>query len=516
MTTREVDVLVVGAGVAGLSTALGIGASRSVLVVDAAPVGDGGSTRWAQGGIAAAVAADDDPVDHAADTAVAGVDLCDPRALAALVEEGPQRVAELITAGARFDRDADGRLATGIEGGHHRRRVVHAGGDATGAEVARTLTAAASAAGVEWLHEATVTALLLTDGRVVGADVTTVTGPVRVHARAVVLATGGIGHVYPASTNPAAVTGTGLALALRAGAGLTDMEFVQFHPTALYTGAAHGQLPLVTEALRGEGAILRDHDGRAFMAGRHPLADLAPRDIVARAIHEVMTAAGRPHVWLDATHLPAAAWEHHFPTVFAACVAHGIDPRTAPIPVAPAEHFLCGGVAVDRWGRTDVDGLHAVGEVAATGVHGANRLASNSLLEGLVFGRRLAARLVLDLPAAATPAPIQIAGIVADPAAAALAQRVLGAHAGVLRDAAGLELAAKELATCEPTTDPTWLAASAVVTAALLRQESRGAHFRADFPERSEWWRRRVVVRLDESGCPDATVAHDTIGSVAA
>ena len=223
-----------------------------------------------------------------------------------------------------------------------------------------------------------------------------------------------------------------------------------------------------------------------------------------------MTTSGRPHVWLDATHLPADAWEHHFPTVFAACVAQGIDPRFTPIPVAPAEHFLCGGVAVDRLGRTDVPGLFAVGEVAATGVHGANRLASNSLLEGLVFGRRLAARLVLDLAEPSTTSDIRVAGVVADPAVAGLARAVLGTHAGVVRDAAGLELAAKELATLEPTADPTWLVASAVVAAALLRQESRGAHFRADFPATSEWWRRRVTVRLDD-GRPVATVAHDTI-----
>ncbi|MHA3703342.1 L-aspartate oxidase [Jatrophihabitans sp. YIM 134969] len=512
---REVDVLVVGAGVAGLSTALGLGLARSVLVVDAAPAGDGGSTRWAQGGIAAAVDSSDDPADHAADTAVAGAGLCDPRALAALVEEGPLRVAELIAAGARFDRADDGRLALGIEGGHHRRRVVHAGGDATGAEVFRSLTEAAAAAGIERLHEATVTGLLVADGRVAGADVVTPTGPVRVRARAVVLATGGLGHVYPASTNPAPVTGTGLALALRAGATLTDVEFVQFHPTALFTGETHGQLPLVTEALRGEGAILRDDDGHAFMAGRHPLADLAPRDVVARAIHDVMTTTGRPHVWLDATHLPATVWADHFPTVAAACAALGLDPRRAPIPVAPAEHFLCGGVEVDRTGRTEVAGLYAVGEVAATGVHGANRLASNSLLEGLVFGRRLAARLVLDVPDAVS-GPVHAATLTPEPVAAAAAREILGAHAGVVRDAAGLELAAKELDAVAAPADPTWLVASAVVAAAQVRRESRGAHFRRDFPERSEWWRRRVAVRLDADGRPLATVAPSTTATVAA
>ena len=385
----DVDVLVVGAGVAGLSTALGLAAVRSVLVLSA---GDG-STPWAQGGIATAFG-DDDPADHAADTHDRrGRHLRRGRGTA-LVEEGPALVAELIVSGAVLDRAADGSLSRTLEGGHGRARVVHAGGDATGAEVARSLRAAVRAAGVEVVDTRMTGLLLDTAGRVVGA----VTEQGEIRARAVVLATGGIGNAYRASTNPAAVRGEGIALALRAGASLVDMEFVQFHPTALHTGATTGQLPLVTEAVRGEGGHLIDAHGRRIMADRHPLGDLAPRDIVAREIDAVMRRDGADHVWLDATAIDAAVLRRRFPTVLASCAAIGVDLTTAPIPVAPAEHFLCGGIRTDRRGATDVPGLYAVGEAAATGVHGANRLASNSLLEGLVFGRRLAGELTLALP----------------------------------------------------------------------------------------------------------------------
>ena len=523
---RDVDVLVVGSGVAGLSTALALAATRSVLVVDASPSGDGGSTRWAQGGIAAAVDSHDDPADHAADTAAAGAGLCDPRALDVLVEEAPQRVADLIAAGAVLDHDADGRLSTSIEGGHHRPRVVHAGGDATGAEVARALIAAARRSGIERLSDARVTALLVSDGRghrqvtggvvqagqrqVSGAVVQAGQQTVRVRARAVVLATGGIGHAYRTSTNPVGVTGDGLALALVAGASLTDVEFVQFHPTALFTGSQHGQLPLVTEALRGAGAVLRDHQGRAFMAGRHPLADLAPRDVVAREITSVMTAGGQPHVWLDATALGSETLARRFPTVAASCRRIGVDAGTDLMPVAPAEHFLCGGIATDRYGATDVPGLYAVGEVAATGVHGANRLASNSLLEGLVFGRRVAAGLTLRLPDR-VPQGHELT-LRPDPDAAEVARTALSTHAGIVRDGAGLVRARETLAEL-PRLDPTSLVAFAVVTAAELRRESRGAHFRTDFPEPSEWWRRRIVVRLNDDGSPLAHVAPQLVAA---
>jgi L-aspartate oxidase len=492
----DVDVLVVGSGVAGLSVALGLAGARSVLVVDAGP----GSTAWAQGGIAAAVNPDDDPDRHAADTAAAGGGLCDPRALTRLVEEGPLRLAELIAAGAGFDRDTRGRLSTTLEGGHSRRRVVHAGGDATGAEVFRALAAAAAGAPITWWRETRVTALTVTSGgQVTGAVLATPAGPEVVRARAMVLATGGIGHTYPASTNPPGVTGDGLALALLAGATLTDVEFVQFHPTALWTGATSGQLPLVSEAVRGEGALLLDSRHRQFLAGQHPLADLAPRDVVARAVVEAM--GDRPHVWLDARPVPEFATR--FPTVAAACRAIGVDPARDLVPVAPAEHFLCGGIATDGWGATDVPGLYAAGEAAATGVHGANRLASNSLLEALVYGRRLAARLILDLPA---PAAAGLPRALAAPGPATERARAqLGRAGGVVRDAVGLIAALTELDTVR-CAEPAWLVARSVLAAAAARQESRGCHFRTDHPRPADWWRRRVAVRLDAGGVPRAAV----------
>ncbi len=501
----DVDVLVVGAGVAGLSVALGLAGARRVLLVD----GGDGSTPWAQGGIAAAYGAHDDPADHAADTRAAGDGLCDPRSLDCLVEEGPQRLADLVAAGARFDRAPDGRLAGTLEGGHRRRRIVHAGGDATGAEVARVLREAADAAGIGRVHGARLRALTLGLGpagrQVTGGHLTVGDDLLRVNARAVVIATGGIGHAYAATTNPPGVDGAGIALALLAGATVVDMEFVQFHPTALYTGRQAGQVPLVSEAVRGEGAVLLGDSGRPLMRGRHRLADLAPRDVVAREVHREMTRSGRPHVWLDATAVPGVA--ERFPGVAAACAAHGVDLAAEPVPVLPAAHFLCGGIATDRWGATDLPGLYAVGEAAATGVHGANRLASNSLLEGLVFGRRVGSRLVLDLPAEAAYDE-EVVALRRDRRAEATARAALTTHAGVVRDAGGLAGAERLLGSrCAPA-DPTWLVASSVVAAAAARQETRGCHTRSDHPVRDETWRRRVRVRLDETGLPRVTLSE--------
>lgn len=488
MNASDVDVVVVGGGVAGLSAAVALAGHRSVLVVSQGA----GSTRWAQGGVAAAVGPDDTPEQHAADSIEAGAGACDPAAVALLTAAGPAAVEGLARAGARFDR-RDGATALGREGGHRRRRVLHASGDATGAEVARTLEEQARRLGVPW-RDARVDALLVAGDRVVGVRA----GGEEVRARAVVLATGGLGHAYATTTNPAGVTGDGLALALLAGATLSDVEFVQFHPTALWTGAAYGQVPLVTEALRGEGAVLRDAAGRAFMADQHPLADLAPRDVVARAVHRTMRRDGRPHVWLDTT--PVTEVSTRFPTVVAACRAHGIDP--AAIPVTPAEHYLCGGVVTDTVGATDVAGLYAVGEVAATGVHGANRLASNSLLEGLVFGRRLGEHLARQLPAAAG-GPVEVRAVRAATAASSRARELLSSAGGLVREAVGLADARRTLL-ADPAPEVTWLVAAAVLGAAEARRESRGAHLRSDAPEPLDWWRRRIEVRLDADGLPRA------------
>ncbi|MER7975215.1 L-aspartate oxidase, partial [Streptomyces sp. NPDC096080] len=401
------DVVVVGSGVAGLTTALRCEAAglRTVVVTKARL--DDGSTRWAQGGIAAALGEGDTPQQHLDDTLVAGAGLCDEGAVRLLVTEGPDAVHRLIDTGAHFDESAEGRLELTREGGHHRRRIAHAGGDATGAEISRALVEAVvghgtgtDRTGPRVIENALVLDLLTdAEGATAGVSLHVMgegqhDGVGAVHAPAVVLATGGMGQVFSATTNPSVSTGDGVALALRAGADVSDLEFVQFHPTVLFLGPdAEGQQPLVSEAVRGEGAHLVDADGVRFMVGAHELAELAPRDIVAKGITRRMIEQGAAHMYLDARHFGAAMWEQRFPTILAACRAHGIDPVTEPVPVAPAAHYASGGVRTDDRGRTTVPGLYACGEVACTGVHGANRLASNSLLEGLVYAERIAADL---------------------------------------------------------------------------------------------------------------------------
>ncbi|MFF2849846.1 L-aspartate oxidase [Streptomyces sp. NPDC058001] len=529
------DVVVVGSGVAGLTAALRCAAAglRTVVVTKARL--DDGSTRWAQGGIAAALGEGDTPEQHLDDTLVAGAGLCDEDAVRILVTEGPDAVRRLIDTGAHFDESADGDLALTREGGHHRRRIAHAGGDATGAEISRALVDAVRARGIPTVENALVLDLLSdAEGRTAGVTLHVMgegqhDGVGAVHAPAVVLATGGMGQVYSATTNPSVSTGDGVALALRAGAEVSDLEFVQFHPTVLFLGAdAEGQQPLVSEAVRGEGAHLVDADGVRFMTGQHELAELAPRDIVAKGIMRRMQEQGAEHMYLDARHFGADMWEHRFPTILAACRAHGLDPVTEPIPVAPAAHYASGGVRTDAYGRTTVPGLYACGEVACTGVHGANRLASNSLLEGLVYAERIAADIAGTGLHARVPVPVAHPRTPAHPLLAPetrfAIQRIMTDGAGVLRSAASLDRAAEQLQrlhteakdalaehgkTAEPGVD-TWEAtnllcvARVLVAAAQRRAETRGCHWREDHPDRDDTaWRRHIVVRLN----PDRTLA---------
>ncbi|MCW7984526.1 L-aspartate oxidase [Streptomyces sp. SID8375] len=560
----EADVVVVGSGVAGLTAALRCAAAgRRTVVVTKARLDDG-STRWAQGGVAAALGDGDTPEQHLADTLVAGAGLCDESAVRTLVTEGPDAVHRLIGTGARFDTaPGSDEIALTREGGHHRRRIAHAGGDATGAEISRALVEAVRAAGLRTIENALVLDLLTdAEGRTAGVTLHVMgegqhDGVGAVHAPAVVLATGGMGQVFSATTNPPVSTGDGVALALRAGAEISDLEFVQFHPTVLYLGPeAEGQQPLISEAVRGEGAHLVDADGTRFMVGRHELAELAPRDIVAKAIMSQAHEQGVEHMYLDGRHFGAQMWETRFPTILAACRSHGIDPVTEPIPVAPAAHYASGGVRTDLRGRTTVPGLYACGEVACTGVHGANRLASNSLLEGLVFAERIAADITAPhTPEAAagdapgTPAH-DAAGHTAPPAPSAprttlpllapetrtAVQRIMTAGAGVLRSAESLARAAAELdrlhreataaagpagrgepagATATGSAAPAdrkapepgveaWEAtnllcvARVLVAAAQRREETRGCHWREDHPDRDDAsWRRHFRITLE-------------------
>ncbi len=528
------DVLVLGSGVAGLSAAVRLagsgprperGISLGVLTKGALAQS---ATRWAQGGVAAVLGGDEDSTDlHLADTLAAGAGLCDEEAVRILVAEGPGRVHELIALGVEFDREATGRLALAREGGHSRPRVVHAGGAATGAEVERALVDATYASASAVLEGWFAVDLLTEGGRCVGVTALpppgTGGGPVAVRAEHVVLATGGAGQLFSVTTNPPESTGDGVAMALRAGVPTADVEFVQFHPTALHHPAM--PRPLLSEALRGHGALLRDRDGERFVD------ELASRDVVSRAMAARMAAQGVDHLWLDATGLER--FSQRFPTIAASLSSIGLDPERDWLPIAPAAHHLSGGVVTDLWGATALPGLWAVGEVACTGVHGANRLASNSLLEGMVFGARLAERIASG---AAGPEPsgalravlgeppmdgigctvLEERAAPARPGADHLGavdvtkqrdtlQRAMTRGAGVVRSAeslGGARAVVGEIASMladEPATvgagelGNLLRLADALLDAALARTESRGAHARSEYPDTDPAWRRRIV-----------------------
>jgi L-aspartate oxidase len=525
---RDCDVAVVGSGAAGMSAALAAaGHGRRVLLITKEDLG-GGATPLAQGGLAAAIGPGDDAAAHHRDTLEAGAGLCDPAAVATLVSEAPGEIARLAGLGARLER-----AALHLEGGHSRKRIVHAGGDAAGAEVHRILRAALLASGVEILARTAVLDALADELGTVGGLLTGMIGqngklrPGTVTARAVVLATGGFGQAFATTTNPAGLTGDGLALAARAGAELRDVEFVQFHPTVLWQEASRGQCPLITEALRGAGAVLVDAAGRPVMAGRHPLGDLAPRDVVSAAMQQRMKRGHGPadHLWLDATGLGCDALERDFPTVTALCRARGIDPATEPVPVAPGAHYACGGIRADMDGRTSVPGLYAIGEAASTGVHGANRLASNSLTEALITGRRVGQELGRSLPGPVTGLRLPAPGPGVSPAARDALAAAMSRHAGVVRDRDGLELLAGLLEQAPPgggdpdlaTVEATSLhALSVLVTAsALARAESRGCHRWRDVPSTSGQPARHTVVHVADGQVRLSDPVGAVIGAVA-
>jgi L-aspartate oxidase len=493
MTERRTHdgVLIVGAGLAGLSAALAAAPSK-VLVLTDAPLSQGCSSAWAQGGMAAALSDGDTPARHAQDTVAAGAGLVDPAMARLLTEEGPAAVRALAELGAPFDRTADGAFAQSLEAAHSQPRVARVKGDQAGAAIMNAVIAAVLAAPHVAVGSGYHLRGLLQDagGRVRGVVAEHQGRLVEIAAPAVILATGGIGGLYAVTTTPAELKGEGLGLAALAGAVVADPEFVQFHPTAIDVG--RDPAPLATEALRGEGAMLVDASGARFMAGYHRDAELAPRDVVARAIHAERE-AGRGAL-LDARAAVGEAFPHEFPAVFAACLAGGVDPRVQPIPVAPACHYHMGGIATDAQGRTSLPGLYAAGECASTGVHGANRLASNSLLEAVVFGARAGRTAAAEATPAAARLVRLVAPVLPDDAVQTLRQ-AMSRDAGVVRDAEGLtrllELI-EALETAHGRAAPL-VAARLVVASALRRQESRGGHFRADFPAADAQPRRSFV-----------------------
>ena len=514
------DYAIVGSGIAGLFTAVLAADHGRVAVITKGTLSQT-NTRFAQGGIAAAVASDDSPELHERDTLVAGAGLCDPEAVRVLCAEGPERVRDLMRLGVDFDT-VDGVISLAMEGAHSRHRVLHARGDATGAEIEHALTRRAARAGASLLEHHLLLDLVVEQERCVGCTVLDLRSGERkrIDARHVVLATGGGGRLFAHTTNPAVATADGVAVVLRAGAEVADLEFFQFHPTALMKPGAPRFL--ISEATRGDGGRLLNVRGERFMPRYDERAELAPRDVVSRAILSELTATGAPHVWLDLTHLEAARVEAHFPNIARVCRRYGIEITREPIPVAPAAHYMMGGIRTDVWGRSSLPGLYACGEASSTGVHGANRLASNSLLEAVVFAKRIADASQTPPPTPpragegrhADAPPVDVTTIGGLPregrsgATAPQVRRLMWEEVGVKRDGKGMRrteqrlrewLAGYEVRATRSSVELAnmLLVGWQMARAAVMREESRGAHYRHDFPEPREEWRRRLAVRLE-------------------
>ncbi|MFM9129916.1 MAG: L-aspartate oxidase [Actinomycetes bacterium] len=510
--TINADVIVIGSGIAGLTAALTARRKNLSVLLLTKDVLSTGSTAWAQGGIAAALGPEDSPEQHFQDTLEAGAGLCDENSVKTLVQEGPVAVKKLINLGATFDLDPAGNVALTREGGHRRDRIAHAGGDATGAEISRALVAKVLADPKVRIFEHALVLDLLKDKSEKVCGVTLhvmgkgkIDGVGAALARAVVLATGGIGAVFEQTTNPLVATGDGVALALRAGARVADLEFVQFHPTVLWVSQnSRGSQPLISEAVRGEGAILRNAQGVAFMQNIHPMKDLAPRDVVAHAVHEEIVNGEKPYVFLDGTKLGKEIWLQRFPNILASCRKNGIDPLTEMIPVVPAAHYASGGIVSNMDATTDIKGLFAVGECANTGVHGANRLASNSLLEGLVVANRLEKNLE-NLEKQTEPISSKSPTKLIDGTVRKEITSTTTKGAGAVRNATGLKETLEKLAqisnnTTQSSSTQSWEASNLltvstmIAQAALRREESRGSHWRSDFPQRND---ERWLVRIN-------------------